>query len=125
MKKFLLISLLGLIVITQNSFAQDNNAEISQSQTTRLNISSDNPNRPRTIAASWIDCHYSKGQLTLYANGLSGSAEVYIIKETTGATEYYYVPVLGQTTYMNLESGTYYIICELFGCIYEGILYIS
>ena len=122
MKRIMIICFLGFISLTNNLSAQENNGGISQSQTTRLHISSNNTNRPRTSIISWINCTYSDEGIFLFAENLVYDVNLYITEESTGLSLYYHLCDLSQPVFCTLQKGVYYILCEIQDNTYEGIL---
>lgn len=124
MKKIMIICLIGFFSLTSNLSAQKNNGAISQSQTTRLHISSNNTNRPRTSIISWIDCTYSDECLFLFSENFVYDVNLYIREASTELSLYYRLSDLSQPVFCALKKGVYYILCEFQDNTYEGVLII-
>lgn len=81
---------------------------------------------PRTSIISWIDCHYTDGQLYLNPSEDIGDMYVSITDMSTGICRNFSVPVDDAVISITLDNGNYYIECTTSqGVTYEGKICIN
>lgn len=87
----------------------------------RLHITG-SKNRPRTIVPMWIDCYYNNGEMTFEASDILNNINVTITSLNNGYNYSFNINNSDCPIYIDLDSGSYRIVCISNECEYEGVI---
>ncbi len=87
----------------------------------RLHITGSN-NRPRSLIPMWIDCYYNNGELAFEASDILNDIDVIITDLSNGHNYSFNIINSDCSICIDLDSGSYRIVCIYREYEYEGVI---